>query len=217
LTGALGVANEPALTIGDWTRQFMLAPPFAWRWNRVDFPITITAGVQDYSENIADFGWLEKAYWTDSNGNTKELSVVLDASIDPTPNEPVSICARIDDGNGNIGFRIFPSPPSNVASVTISYQKAAKSFVALTDTWSPIPDYFYDLYQSGFLAKSFEYWNDERFGPAMQIFVRQVIAANQGLSESQINVFLADKLNTERDKQTDAMKNQSGVQGRGLF
>ena len=53
--------GELAYSIGDWTRQFLLAPPFAWRWNRAETSFVCNPGQTDYSLNISDFGWLERA------------------------------------------------------------------------------------------------------------------------------------------------------------
>ena len=73
------------------------------------------------------------------------------------------------------------------------------------------------LYNQGFLAKTYEYWKDERFISTMQLFVRQAIAANSGLSDSQVNIFLGERLDYARTQQKELQSSQSGRQGRGLF
>jgi hypothetical protein len=211
--------NDPAFTIGDWVRQFMLSPPFAWRWNRATYSFTTTAGVQDYQESLEQFGWLEKATVTDntvSPSAVHELMVVLDVSEESTENLPTRIAARLDDGNGNITFRLMP-PPDKVYTVTLTYQLAAPLFQTINDTWAPIPDYFSNLYNSGFMAKTYEYIDDSRFVPLLTTFMRQVIAANGGLSDSQINIFLADQINSQTTQQSALQASQQGRAGRGLF
>jgi|HubBroStandDraft_1064217.scaffolds.fasta_scaffold15954_2 hypothetical protein len=210
--------NDPAFTIGDWVRQFILGPPFAWRWNRAVSTFTTTAGQQDYEESIGEFGWLEKATVTDNTVSpavVHELDVVLNLSEETIQNLPTRIAPRLDDGNGNITFRIMP-PPDRVYTVTLTYQLAAGLFKTTNDTWAPIPDYFSHLYNTGFMAKSYEYINDSRFGPMLTTFLRQVIAANGALSDSQINIFLADQINAATTQQSALQNTQMGRQGRGL-
>ena len=215
LAGAGGVATEPAFSIGDWVRQFILAPPFAWRWNRVTTTIPITAaGGQDYTKVLTDFGWLEKASWTDGTVS-QELQIALDLSEDTQKNPPVQIAARLDNNSGTITFRVLP-PPDKSYTVTITYQKAAPIFTSINDTWSPIPDYLSYLCNQGFAAKAYEYFGDERFLSAMQIFVKQVVAANSGLDESQKNIFLGERITTGRQSLAEQSKTQMGVAGRGL-
>lgn len=210
-----GAALEPAASIGDWVRQFMLAPPFAWRWNRATTTQAITAaGGQDYAKAIADFGWLEKASWNDGSGKTQELEVLLDLSEETEKNPPRAIAARLD-GSGNITFRVLPPPDKNY-TLTLTYQKAAPNFASVSNTWSPIPDYYSYLCNQGFLAKAYEYFGDERFPFAMTTFFKQVIAANEGLSESQKNIFLGERINTARQAQSESGKSQSATMGRGL-
>lgn len=202
--GVGNFTNEPAFTIGDWVRQFILAPPFAWRWNRNTTSIPIVANTQDYSKLLVDFGWLEEASINDGSGNIFQLKNRLNLSEESVQNRPIEIAARLDDDTGNITFRLFPIPEKNY-TLNISYQKSSPIFLNLTDTWSPIPDYFSYLINQGFLAKVYEFCNDERFLPTMQLFVRQVVAANNGLDETQLNIFLADTIiNSQRNLQSVA-------------
>jgi len=215
-TGVGGFTNEPALSNGDWVRQFILAPPFAWRWNRATTTFNTIVGTQDYQISLANFGWLEKATLKDPNGNYHELQVMLNLGEESTQNLPVSIAPRLDDDAGNITFRLMPVPDV-VYTVALSYQKAAVSFSALTDLWSPIPDYLSYLINQGFLAKTYEYLDDQRFVPTMQMFMRQVIAANEGLKDSQIDLFLSERINSMREMQSQLGNSQSARQARGAF
>jgi hypothetical protein len=222
--------NDPALTIADWVRQFILGPPFAWRWNRQTATFTTTAPTtnsttgavtvyQDYEESIEQFGWLEKATVTDNTTVSApvvhELEVVLNLGEETLQNLPTRIAARLDDGNGNITFRLMP-PPDKVYTVTLTYQAAAPLFQNLSDTWAPIPDYFSNLYNTGFMAKAYEYLNDGRFAPMLTTFLRQVIAANGGLTDTQANFFLFDQTNIANTQQSMLQGAQMGRQGRGL-
>jgi len=217
LLGVGGFPNEPAFTLADWVRQFILAPPFAWRWNRAttSFNTVISPAQQDYVQNVPDFGWLEKAVLTDNAGFTKELVLAMDLGDDLTPGEPTHISPFLDNNTGSITFRLLPTP-LKAYTIKLVYQKAAVIFKNTNDPWTPIPDYMSYLYNQGFLAKTYEYWADERFTIAMQLFVRQVVAANAGLSDTQRNIFLDDRLNTAQHQNERLQSSQFGRTGRNL-
>lgn len=197
--------GDPAFSSADWVREFILSPPFAWRWNRgYVSPITVQLGVADYTTNVPDFGWIEKAYLTfpviDGNpGRSIELSNELVLASEILTNQPSTISAQLDDDNGNITFRIFP-PPDRAYTLYIIYQKAAAKFTSLSQTWAPLPDYTSYLFHQGFKALCYEYMGDERFGFALQLFMQQLVAANEGLSETEKNIFLQERMNTLREQ-----------------
>jgi len=64
---AANTYNDPAFSNADWVMQTILAPPFAWRWNRTvegtpSVPaFTTVVGQSDYKVSLPNFGWLEKA------------------------------------------------------------------------------------------------------------------------------------------------------------
>ena len=192
---------EPALTIGDWTRQFMLAPPLAWRWNRtVVQPIPLVAGTFDYKvTGLSNFGWIEKAKIVDpTTKQNKELVAVPTLMPDLVTNEPTYISPIADDGQGNITFRFSPTPYQQYDAYII-YQNAAPSFSALSQTWAPIPDYLYYLYSEGALVKAYDLATDERFSAAFQIFMRDLVAVNDGMTDMQKNLFMQNTLATQRE------------------
>lgn len=61
LNGSMGIANEPALTIGNQVKTKIQSPPFAWSWNRTILQFLLAPGTQDYLKAISTFGWLELA------------------------------------------------------------------------------------------------------------------------------------------------------------
>ena len=211
-----------AFSIGDWIRQFILAPPFAWRWNRgVVPPITCTIGTSDYPVYLPDFGWIEKAWLVGpavggSPPVTIELTVLNNISPESIQNKPLHISPVLDDNNGNITFRLFGTP-DQAYTLYINYQKCAPSFSSVLDTWAPIPDYLSYLYNQGFMAKAYEYKADVRFAFAYQQFLRQVLAANDGLSESAKNLFLEPRLISTREQQGVTQSGQLSRQGRGGY
>jgi hypothetical protein len=292
-----------AYSIGDRVRQFILSPPFAWRWNRAELaPITCTPGQTDYTVNIPDFGWLERAMVNFppaggssaniitatrsanqvtltmdvnpttlgfSGGQTITVANVTDQSFDgyqafqlisltsnsvtyaqtgtnavstggtisnysqniPTPvqskeltiktsltketvlGQPAFISVINDDNNGNITFRLMGNPDQPY-SLYIIYQKAAPSFGAVTDVWDPIPDYMSFIINQGVLAIAYEYKGDERFAYAHVEFLKSVVAANDGLTETQKNIFLGPHLDYQREMQGVSQTGTIARQGR---
>lgn len=219
LTGIGGNPLEPAASIGDYTRQFMLAPPFAWRWNRATTTFSTVAGIQDYSKNLPTFGWLEMATTNDNLNSTNSvvgLQNRLIESEDASQSRPRYISARIDDDAGNMSFRLMPAPDATY-TVTIAYQNAAPSFVNLSDTWNPLPDYMSHVYNYGFRAFSYEYFDDPRFAFTFQMFLRQLMSASEGLTDTQKNIYLADFLSNAREQAGVGIRTQLSNTGRGGF
>jgi hypothetical protein len=303
-----------AFSLGDEVRQFLLSAPFGWRWNRAEVaPITCLPGVTDYTVNIPDFGWLERAWilfpsaagtpiqvfnsmnilsitavagvvTATVNGNplnfgfkigqtisveqvtdttfnafqtlqisglgvntitysqagtgitssggiifnisnltvpvitttgqplpTKELSISNTLAQESVLGQPGFISVIADDNNGNITFRLMMAP-DQAYTLYIIYQKAAPTFGAVTDTWDPLPDYMEYIFNKGFLAKAYEYKGDERFAFVWQEFLKMAVASNDGLSETEKNIFLEPKIITAREQgslQSSAQARQS--------
>jgi len=59
--------------------------------------------------------------------------------------------------------------------------------------------------------------NKETYLPEEQLFLRQVIAANAGLTESQVNIFLGDRVTSARQGQSALGESQAARQGRGAY
>lgn len=204
LTFAANTANDPAFSNADWVMQTILAPPMAWRWNRVGATPTIPTfktivGVSDYKVSLPDFGWIEKAVAYDPSNAfiAYELQVELIKGLDTNSNQPQRIAAQYDDGAGNITFRIFPAADA-IYNVVVEYQKSAPQFTLLTQTWAPIPDYLSYIVNEGFQGKAFDYSADPRGQVSMGLFFQNIAALNEGLSETEKNIWVADKLNTMR-------------------
>lgn len=219
LSGVGGDPTEPAMSMGDWVRNFILSPPFAWRWNRGSTTITTVAGTQDYNKTLTDFGWMEKASCDDgANTGTSivELEIKLNLSEDNAKSQPRFIAARLDDDNNVISFRLLPNPDA-VYTINVAYQKACPTFANLSDTWGPIPDYLSHIYSMGFLGRAYEYFDDPRYSFTFQMFLRQLLAANEGLTESQKNIFMSEFLDGLRQQQGQGINTQFTKQGRSGF
>ena len=202
-------SDDPAFSNADWVRQFILSAPFAWRWNRTVTQIQCVIGQSDYKIALPTFGWIEKAVNVDPNNgySSTEIEVVTNIAQDNQPNLPQKISAELDDDAGNITFRVFPSPDSAYI-IYVTSQNAAPLFTSTTGTWAPIPDYLSYLFNQGFLAKTYEYMGDPRFQQTMSLFLQMLVSTSEGLSDTQRNIFLADRINTNREQ----LKLQQGKQ-----
>ena len=207
-------SNDPAFFNADWVRQFILSPPFAWRWNRGVVVIHLAQGQQDYTVNIPTFGWLEKGSLINAavQPQSWQLTISTELTIENNQQVPTTFAAQSDDGNGNITFRFFPVPDQAYIA-TLDFQEQSPSFQNTSDTWDPIPDYLSYLYNQGFLAKAYEYLSDPRYVEAATIFFRQLVACSEGLTDTQKNIFLNGRLETLRQT-IDA---QQGRQGKNIL
>ena len=56
---SIGAAGEPAISSANLVLQTIVGPPFRWPWNRATATFQTVQGVQDYTLNIAQFGYME--------------------------------------------------------------------------------------------------------------------------------------------------------------
>ena len=222
LSGVGGVAGEPALTLANNVLCFILGPPFCYRWNRskvAAFTATLLAGSttaysQTYSQAVSDFGFLEKA--TVFDGVTEfDLEVKTSLPDSNDPGRPIQISADLDDDAGNITFKLYPVPDKAYV-ITPWYQKKPVLISSLASKWAPIPDETQHLYNSGFLAGVFEYIDDGRFATEYQKFIRIVLATTEGMTDTQKELFLQERLNAARQSQDASLGVQQGRSSRGV-
>lgn len=123
-TNVGGAFQQPALTNANLIMSTILAPPFAWQWNRKFTSFSATAGQTDYTTEIDDFGWLEKATISLSGMIPPVIELEIDTSLssDSTQERPFKISPIEDDNDGNITFRLLPAP-DQAYTVTLTYQK----------------------------------------------------------------------------------------------
>ncbi|MCU1305169.1 MAG: hypothetical protein JWQ87_5453 [Candidatus Sulfotelmatobacter sp.] len=188
---AIGGANgmEPALTAANIVQQTILAPPFKFPWNRATFSFTQPA--TDTPQAIADFGFIEKAYVTDSQNVVTEIpNIKLELTLDAGSGRPTAIGVFLDDNNGNITFRFMPGVPDDPANqITVIYQKRAPTLSAIKSTWS-IPNCFSHVYDYGFTALMQLFADDPRFGTFNSKFIGSLLAVSEGLSEQDKAIFM---------------------------
>lgn len=211
---AIGTNNEPAMTNANIVQQTILGPPFCWAWNRNSTTFQTTAGTQDYTVSLTNFGFPEKATTTDSNNVVKEMEVVDCLAIDSRQGRPDFISYQLDNNNGSITFRLL-KVPNGVYTITIIYQQKVTLLQNLTDTWS-IPDEYEYVFDYGFLSLALSQADDPRVQLYNQKFVSALIALNRGLSDMDKNIFIGNWMALTRQESNESLKTQQGVQARGV-
>lgn len=184
------IGMQPALGSANLVLQTMLGPPFAWPFNRGI--ISFNANAQDTAQTgLNDFGFLEGGTVQAASGKAWEISVKNLLVADLQQARPSYCSPFIDDGMGNITFRLTPMP-DQVYSVVLPYQRKAPMMLSMASTWSPIPDERSYIYQWGFLAMMSLISNDARFNEYNAKFVTALLGAQGGLTEMERNIFLAN-------------------------
>ena len=152
-------------------------------------PIGLSKGSPTYS-----FGWIETASVNvpnvNSNGTTwKEIETKNCLGVESVTARPHDIAPQFIDVNGNITFILMPSP-NQAYQVSIALQQRPTLFTAIDQTWGPIPDSYSHIYNWGFLSLMFMFADDQRFQFANQKFIAHLLSTNQGLSETERNIWL---------------------------
>lgn len=139
------------------------------------------------------FGWIEGGAVYNPNGANGslywEVSPKIWLSQTSELSRPRNVSAQLDDGSGNITFRLTPVP-DQAYPVILTIQQKPGLFTKLGQTWSPVPDEYSRIYNWGFLSLMLLFADDPRFQVANQKFVTQLLGANEGLTETQKNIFL---------------------------
>lgn len=183
--------QEPALGSANLILQTILGPPFSWPWNRSI--IIFSSSTQDSQQpGLDDFGFLEGGTVQPVGGGKPfEIAVKQMLTIDTGQARPQWCAPYLDDGAGNITFRLTPSPDQPY-TVTLPYQRRAPLLQSLAYTWAPVPDDKNYICQWGFLAMMSLIGNDTRFMEYNQKFVTGLLAAQGGLTDMERNIFLAN-------------------------
>jgi hypothetical protein len=181
---------EPALGSANLVLQTMLGPPFTWPWNRS--VITYSTSAQDYQQaGLNDFGFLEEGTVQGPDNKPWGVAVKQGLHVDASGARPQWCGPYIDDGLGNITFRLLPAP-GQTYQVVLPYQRRAPSLMSLGTTWSPVPDEKNYICQWGFLALMSLIGNDARFTEYNQKFITALLSAHGGLTDMERNIFLGN-------------------------
>lgn len=213
----VGTNNEPAITSANNTQQVMLSPPFKWAWNRASFTLSTVVGTQDYTVAVTDFGYLETATLSFPGAtrivslnvqNSKPLGESVDQQL------PGTIAVQQNTVGTSIKIR-FLGVPDKIYTVVGWYQKFSPAMTLLSSTWTP-PDYLNYVYERGFLANLFQ----ASLQPAQaqqekMSFAAALIANSEGLTETEMNMFLAQYLGNPQMMQSAQLRTTQGAQARG--
>jgi hypothetical protein len=181
---------EPALSCSNLVLQTILGPPFSWPFNRKAYVFTATG--QDYAASgLNDFGFLEGGSCAPPSGTPFELMVRSILHPEQNTARPMFVSELIDDGAGNITFRLNPAPAAG-SFVTLLYQKKATTLLSMGMTWYPLPDEKSYVAQWGLLSLLSLITSDARFGAYNQKFITSLLAQHGGLSALERNMFLAN-------------------------
>jgi hypothetical protein len=182
--------QEPAMSSASLVLQTVLGPPFSWPFNRGQINYVSTS--QDMTiGGLGDFGFLEGGSVTPPAGTPYEIAVRSVLQQEGNQARPMYVSELINDGAGNITFRLNPKPPQN-AAVNLIYQRKAPLIHSMGDTWTPFPDEKNYVPQWGFLSLMSLITNDARFNLYNQKFITALLAQQGGLSALERNIFLTN-------------------------
>ena len=214
--------NEPALTIANMVVTFMQNPPITWPTNRAeDTSLTTVAGTQDYTLNIANFGFLEKMTLKNAANKSWEVpniynNAVLGVSQEQTA-RPNACCVKLVTRGTSIGIR-FLSAPDAIYTGTTTYQKVATLFTATSQDWFTqcnIPVDYMDIFNNLFLAECFQVNGDaaeavnyRRRGMAA------LLGKAEGLTEAQRSMIAAQAMYADLQTISDQLRRQQASQAR---
>lgn len=216
LVPTIGTASEPAITCANTVLQTILGPPFKWNWNRASLTFPTVAGTQDAVVSSTTFGFIESASATVSGTSFAFKEVKQDLTVGTEQGRPQSIAAQIDNGAGSITFRVLPVPDA-VYTVTVGFQqKIPALFTATSQTWTPIQDQYSYIYNYGFLALMMAYDDDPRFPMFNQKFIAHLLGTQQGLTETERNLFIDTWNLISRQEALMGIKTQQGRQALGI-
>jgi hypothetical protein len=226
----IGSSGQPIIGIASTVRNIILSAPFVWNFNRnnVDLvgndtpvPLGVRKGVQDYIQNIPDFGFLEKATANcpDGNGGTTSWEFSDMKNNEPlgsstTEARPKSISAFYDDGNFNMTFRLS-AVPDQVYVINMVYQKEPIKFTQSTDFWAPIPDSFSDVYNNICLGYYMDSCQDPRAPQYIARGIAGLLARADGLSSTDKAIFASAYMNFQSAEMLNQARTQQGTQALG--
>jgi hypothetical protein len=163
------------------------------------------------------FAWIENSSVQDTiQGNPvwKEMESKIVLGLESAQSRPGFIAAQIDDGLGNITFRLLATPDTTYP-VAITIQQKPPLFTSVNQTWDPIPDEYSHIYNWGFLAMMWMFADDPRYQQANDKFITSLLATHDGLTQTQLNIMLQNWPMLSGQQTYMATTQQQGTQARG--
>jgi len=223
---AVGTGNQPALGIANELQIMITNPPFTWPWNRAENSSqTLTAGTQDYTVNITDFGFLERVTLKDPD--TQQIFEIFDVYnnlsrgvASTTSNQrtrPNSCAVQIVTYGTSVKFR-FMAVPDKAYVATFIYQKLVAPLTALTSTGGTlvIPDQYIDIFNNLFLGEAMSVVDEVKATLYRARGVAGLLSKAEGLTQMQINAFLEQYWMRDKQHQYAMGRTTQGVQASGV-
>jgi hypothetical protein len=119
-------------------------------------------------------------------------------------------------GLGNVSpiFR-FSAVPNKIFPVNLIYQKKPVQFTAVTDSWSPIPDSFSDIYNNLCLGYYMDSCQDPRAPQYIARGVAGLLGKTEGLTQMDRVAFMASYMNVNAQQLINQIQTQQGEAARG--
>lgn len=163
------------------------------------------------------FAWVETASVQQITANDQkwyELETKQMLALEESTARPRYIAGQLTDGNGNITFRVS-AVPDKAYPVVLTLQQKPALFTKTSQTWAPIPDEYSHIYNWGFLSLMWLFADDARFSMANSKFIAGLLGANQGLSQTQVNIFLQNWQAITGQPVSNSNTMTQGTQARG--
>lgn len=206
--------TEPAMTAANIVLGLMLGAPLRWRFNRGSFTITLTnGGGTDYVKAISDFGFLETQWIVDAQNSIHQVNGSIALAKDGNSARPTEVAVQYDDNAGNLTFRVNRIPDANY-TLNGDYQKKSPLLVSTGQSWGVVPDEFSYIFQWGFLCVMSLLINDSRFPIFENYFISRLLGAQDGLTDQQRNIFVANWMALAQTLTRATGAVNSGVAGR---
>jgi hypothetical protein len=109
----------------------------------------------------------------------------------------------------------FSAVPDKAYPVDIIYQKLPIQFLAMSDSWAPIPDSFSDIYNNLTLGYYMDSCQDPRAPQYIARGIAGLLARSKGLSDMDKALFAQSYMNYEIALTTSQLKAQQAVQAQG--
>lgn len=198
--GTIGPDTSAATFTSATTQDYVVAPPAGYN--------TVGGATQGWFSHIEhtsvyDISNLAAPNWM-------ELTVKENLSLNSTSGRPTFISPESEDANGNVTFRVMPSPNKNYP-VSIHVMLTPPLITSINQTWAPLPDYLENVYTLGFLSWMMAFNDDPRAPMYSSQFKAAVLARQDGISLEDRDIFLN---NWDMLTSTQAMQRQQGTTAR---
>lgn len=212
----LFVSNlEPAMTAANLVLGTILGAPFRWRFNRGSFSLPITTvGGTDYVKVLSDLGFVETLWLTDVSGAIHQLTGAIAIAKTTEQGRPSRVSPQLDDNAGNITFRFDRIPEANYTFYG-EYQKKCPLLNSPASSWGVVPDEFSYIFNWGFLTLMSLLINDSRFPIFENYFISRLLAAQDGLTDQERNIFVGNWMALSQTLNRSQGAVNSGIAARG--